>query len=63
MAVHLFGATSFPTVTSYALKRTAEEQRDVASPRCCPVMQNFYVDYCLRSVATDVDAVTLVSDL
>lgn len=31
MAVHLFGATSSPSVASYALRRTAEDRRDTAT--------------------------------
>ena len=32
MAVHLFGATSSPSVASYALRRTTEDHRATASP-------------------------------
>lgn len=32
MAVHLSGATSSPSVASYALRRTAEDRRDTAAP-------------------------------
>lgn len=64
MTVHLFGATSSPSVASYALRRTAEDHKDVASPDAVQtVLCNFYVDDCLRSVATEDDAVTLVNDL
>ncbi|KAK0138800.1 hypothetical protein N1851_024662 [Merluccius polli] len=64
MTVHLFGATSSPSVASYALKRTAEDHRDVASPEAVQtVLRNFYVDDCLKSVATEDDAVTLARDL
>lgn len=64
MTVHLFGATSSPSVASYALRRTAEDHKDVASPDAFQtVLRNFYVDDCLRSVASEYVAVTLVSDL
>ena len=64
MAVHLFGATSSPSVASYALRRTAEDHRDVASPEAVQtVLRNFYVDDCLKSLATEDDAVTLAKDL
>ena len=60
MAVHLFGATSSPSVASYALRRTAEDHRDTATPEAVQrILQNFYVDDCLQSVATEEDAVTL----
>lgn len=32
MMVHLFGATSSPSVTSYALRRTTEDHKEEASP-------------------------------
>ena len=52
MAVHLFGATSSPSVASYALRRTAEDHRDTASPDAVQtVLRHFYVDDWLKSVA------------
>ncbi|XP_076839331.1 uncharacterized protein LOC143484479 [Brachyhypopomus gauderio] len=64
MTVHLFGANSSPSVASYALRRTAEDHRSVTSPCAVQtVLNNFYVDDCLKSVATDEDAITLVNDL
>ena len=64
MTVHLFGATSSPSVASYALRRTAEDHRDVASPVAVQtVLHHFYVDDCLKSVATEGDAVTLAREL
>lgn len=64
MAVHLFGVTSSPSVASYALRSAAEDQRDSASPNAVQtVLHNFYVDDCLRSVATEDKAVILVNEL
>ncbi|KAL3975057.1 hypothetical protein ACER0C_023683 [Sarotherodon galilaeus] len=64
MMVHLFGATSSPSVASYALRRTAEDHKEEASPEAVQtVLCNFYVDDCLKSVATEKAAVKLVSDL
>ncbi|CAG2254433.1 unnamed protein product [Mytilus edulis] len=51
MNVHLFGATSSPSCTAYALKRTA---RDYA---------HFYVDDCLKSVPSEQQAIKLATDL
>ncbi|KAJ8367141.1 hypothetical protein AAFF_G00330760 [Aldrovandia affinis] len=33
MMVHLFGVTSSPSIASYALKRTAEDHKDIASQK------------------------------
>ncbi|KAJ8332985.1 hypothetical protein SKAU_G00418810 [Synaphobranchus kaupii] len=64
MTVHLFGATSSPSVASYALRRTAEDHKATAPPEAVQtVLRNFYVDDCLKSVATEDDAVTLAGDL
>lgn len=64
MMVHLFGATSSPSVASYALQRTAEDQRGTAAPEAVEtVLRNFYVDDCLKSVATVEEAVFLVKNL
>lgn len=51
MEVHLFGATSSPDCSSFALRRTAEENigefgEDVVKT----VMKNFYVDDCLSRI-------------
>lgn len=64
VTVHLFGATLSPSVASYALRRTAEDHKDTASPEAVQtVLRCFYVDDCLTSLATENDAVTLASDL
>ncbi|XP_038154235.1 uncharacterized protein LOC119791920 [Cyprinodon tularosa] len=64
MMVHLFGATSSPSVASYVLRRTAEDRRDTAPPEAVEtVLHNFYVDDCLKSVATEEEAVFLVKNL
>ena len=64
MTVHLFGATSSPAVANFALKKTADEGEDqfgllVANT----IRRNFYVDDCLKSVATEEAAVQLIRDL
>ncbi|XP_052431710.1 uncharacterized protein LOC127972320 [Carassius gibelio] len=64
MMVHLFGATSSPSCASYALKRTAEDRKEVASPKAVEtVIHNFYVDDCLKSVSTEQEAIDLASDV
>ncbi|XP_051784521.1 uncharacterized protein LOC114652826 [Erpetoichthys calabaricus] len=64
MTVHLFGATSSPSCASYALKKTAEDARDIAPEEAVnTVLNNFYVDDCLKSVATEEQAIKLAKDL
>lgn len=64
MCVHLFGATSSPSCASYALRRTAEEAAAKTMPEATQtVLRNFYVDDCLKSVATESQAVALAKDL
>ena len=64
MTVHLFGAVSSPSCACYALRKTAEDSQsffpgDVVQT----VKQNFYVDDCLKSTATEEEAVQLIKDL
>ncbi|XP_051784790.1 uncharacterized protein LOC127528351 [Erpetoichthys calabaricus] len=64
MTVHLFGATSSPSCASYALRRTAEDARCTAPEEAVnTVLNNFYVDDCLKSVATEEQAIKLAKDL
>lgn len=64
MEVHLFGATSSPSCTSYALRRCAEDNKNSFDAAIVDtVLHNFYVDDCLRSVASKQEAVKLYQDL
>ncbi|XP_071181279.1 uncharacterized protein [Mytilus edulis] len=64
MTVHLFGATSSPSCCNYALKRTAEDfgehyDKEVAHT----ITKSMYVDDCLSSLSTDVEAISLIKDV
>lgn len=64
MVVHLFGATSSPSCTSYALRKCAEDnQGEFSSDTTNAVLKNFYVDDCLKSVGTEEQSVALIQDL
>ena len=64
MVVHLFGATSSPSCATFALQRTAQENRSKSSDEAVDtVLKNFYVDDCLKSVSTETQAITLRKDL
>ena len=64
MLVHLFGATSSPSCCSYALRKTAEDNQGYFSEKALEtVRNNFYVDDCLKSFATTMEAVQLVGEL
>lgn len=64
MCVHLFGATSSPSCASYALRRTAEDGRERATPETVEtILNNLYVDDCLSSLPSDEHAVTLAKDV
>ncbi|XP_063968368.1 uncharacterized protein LOC129265564 [Lytechinus pictus] len=64
MLVHLFGATSSPSCATFALRRTVEDNKDDFNPDACQtVRDNFYVDDCLKSVASKEDGRRLVSQL
>ena len=64
MFVHLFGGASSPSCANYALKRTAEgNKEDFDAVTIATVKRNFYVDDCLKSVPTDPKDVKLVGEL
>lgn len=52
--MHLFGAGSSPSCANYALKRTAKDNEGkVSSGVLNTIRKNFYVDDCLKSVASE----------
>ncbi|XP_072172027.1 uncharacterized protein [Diadema setosum] len=64
MTVHLFGATSSPSCAGFALRKTAEDARGQFNKEVIDtVLNNFYVDDCLKSVKCQDDAMSLVEDL
>lgn len=64
MEVHLFGATSSPSCASYALRRCAEDNtRLFDADTINSVLQNFYVDDCLKSVKSANMAVSFYHNL
>ncbi|XP_071129507.1 uncharacterized protein [Mytilus edulis] len=64
MNVHLFGATSSPSCTAYALKRTARDYAHLFDQEVAlTVERNFYVDDCLKSVPSEQQAIKLATDL
>ena len=64
MTVHLFGATSYPTCANYALRRTAQDNCIKASPEAVDtILNNFYIDDCLKSVKHPAQAISLYKDL
>ncbi|KAK7884837.1 hypothetical protein WMY93_027960 [Mugilogobius chulae] len=64
MTVHLFGAISSPSCAAYALKRTAQENESEFPAMVIETLQqNFYVDDCLKSAATETEAIHLIHDL
>lgn len=64
MKVHIFGATSSPSCAAYALKRTAKDFAHLYEEEIATVVdRDFYVDDCLKSVATEEQAVKISTDL
>ncbi|XP_020629770.1 uncharacterized protein LOC110066859 [Orbicella faveolata] len=62
--VHLFGGTSSSSCANYALRKTTDHNKeDLDAAAVETVKQNFYVDDCLCSVATDTQAVRLAGQL
>ncbi|KAK7886828.1 hypothetical protein WMY93_026449 [Mugilogobius chulae] len=64
MTVHLFGAVSSPSCACFALRKTAEDnQGRFAKEVVETLLHNFYVDDCLKSTATEEEAITMIKDL
>ena len=64
MTVHLFGATSSPSVASFCMKKTADDnEAEFTETAINTLRRNFYVDDMLRSVATVAEACDLVKEM
>ena len=64
MKVHVFGAKSSPTCAIYALQQTAKDHAaSYPAEVVQTVLQNFYMDDCLKSVPTVGQAVELAERL
>ncbi|XP_050417733.2 uncharacterized protein LOC126831129 [Patella vulgata] len=64
MRVHLFGATSSPSVCNFTLRRTAEDNCEAFDSEVVETVQkNFYVDDCLKSLDDENEAISLVDNL
>ncbi|XP_046577994.1 uncharacterized protein LOC124285766 [Haliotis rubra] len=64
MRVHLFGTVSSSSCASYALRKTAEDNRDrFESDIANMISDNFYVDDCLSSTESDASAIEQVKGI
>ena len=64
MLVHIFGATSSPSICGYALRRTAADNSEgFSSETVDAVMRDFYVDDLLKSFETTSQAVEITKEL
>ncbi len=64
MTVHLFGGVWSPSCANYALHRAAEENSDsFDSETIQTVLNNMYVDDCLKSLPSESEAIHLVKEL
>ena len=60
MTVHLFGAKSSPAVATYGLRRLAQDNKPIYPEAADFLMNNFYVDDGVTSVATYQEAINLI---
>jgi len=64
MNVHLFGAVSSPSCACFALRRTAEDNKFNFPEKVIDTIHaNFYMDDCLKSVASEEEAILMIKDL
>ena len=63
MRTHICGATSSPAVASYALRKTALDNATEFSPDAVnTILESFYVDDCLKAVATVEEVMSLSAE-
>jgi hypothetical protein len=64
MVVHLFGATSSPSIANFALRQTAANAEQLINHSVAEtIRRNFYVDDCLKALPTVNAAIQMVVDL
>lgn len=64
MVVHLLGAASSPACSSFALRKTAEDNSDHFSREIVSLVnKNFFVDDCLQSLQSTEEALQRARDL
>ncbi|KAK3700158.1 hypothetical protein QZH41_009867 [Actinostola sp. cb2023] len=64
MTAHLFDGVWSPSCANFAIKRCAKDNAENFDPNTIStVIRNFYVDDCLKSVASPEEAVRLVQEL
>ena len=64
MKMHLFGSTSSPSVTSFALRRTEEDNETNACEKVIhTVYKNFYVNDLCKSFLTVEEAIEMIKQL
>ena len=64
MMVYIFGATSSPACASFCSKQTAIDFGPLFDPKVAKIVQdNFYVDNCLASVSSVLEANLVVQEL
>jgi len=64
MLVHVFGATSSPSCARFCLIQATEDNADEFDEVTVETVKyNYYVDHCIKSVATEKKAISLVSQL
>ena len=62
LKVHVFGATSSPSVANYALKQTVVNSNCSEDARTS-ILNNFYVDDLLKSVSSESKAINLLNEI
>ena len=64
MCVHVFGGTSSPSCSNYALEKTSIDGKDQFGLEAAKTLQNnFYVDDLLKSVAQEDQAIQLIKNV
>ena len=64
MCVHIFGGTSSPSCSNFALKKAATDNSDKFGQEAAKtLLQNFYVDDLLKSTKGAEEVVSLIKNV
>ena len=61
MAAHVFGGSSSPSCSNFALRKTALDNEELYGKNVATILErNFYVDDVLKSFSTAEEAITVI---
>ena len=64
MTAHVFGGSSSPSCSNFALRKTAQDNEELYGKNVATILErNFYVDDMLKSFSTAEEAITVIQQV